>query len=94
MAHILIPIPDADFDATESAVPWRALDTAGHRVSFATPDGAPGTADPIMCSGKGLGPLAPQLMADANGRRACATMLQCAEFQKPLRYADLQTSGF
>lgn len=94
MAHVLIPLPLTDFDPTESAVPWRALVTAGHRVSFATPDGAPGAADPLMCTGKGLGPLAPLLMADANGRQAYAAMLQSAEFQKPLPYADLQSSGF
>jgi len=94
MAHVLIPLPLTDFDPTESAVPWRALVTAGHRVSFATPDGAPAAADPIMCTGKGLGPLAPLLMADANGRQAYAAMLQSPAFQTPLRYADLQSSGF
>lgn len=94
MARILIPLPRTDFDPTESAVPWLALCAAGHAVSFATPEGAPGEADPIMVTGKGLGPLAPLLMADANGRRAYASMASSAEFQKPMPYADIQSSDF
>jgi protease I len=94
MATILIPLPNTDFDPTESAVPWRVLTTAGHTVVFATPDGEPGAADPIMVTGKGLGLLAPLLMADANGRAAYAAMQASAAFQKPLRYADLRCANF
>jgi hypothetical protein len=39
MAAILIPIPDADFDPTETGVPWRTLRQRGHRIVFATPRG-------------------------------------------------------
>lgn len=46
MATILVPIPATDFDPTETAVPWRILAALGHRLVFATPDGAPGRADP------------------------------------------------
>ncbi|MDP2368406.1 type 1 glutamine amidotransferase domain-containing protein [Rhodoferax sp.] len=92
MAKILIPLPSTDFDPTESAVPWLALTQAGHAVSFATPDGEPGEADPIMVGGKGLGPLAPLLMADNNGRKAYAAMASSAEFQRPLRHADVQSA--
>ncbi len=94
MATILIPLPSTDFDPTESAVPWRVLTQAGHTVCFATPDGAPGAADPIMLTGKGLGLLAPMLMADANGRSAYTAMQGSAEFQKPLRYSDLRCADF
>lgn len=94
MAHILIPLPSTDFDPTEAAVPWRALATAGHVVCFATPDGAPAAADPIMLTGKGLGLLAPLLMADGNGRQAYAAMIGSAEFQRPLAYADVRASDF
>jgi protease I len=94
MAKILIPIPSTDFDPTESAVPWQALTAAGHTISFATPDGLPGAADPIMVTGKGLGPLAALLMNDANGRQAYARMAQSAEFLAPLRYSDVRSADF
>lgn len=94
MASILIPIPSTDFDPTEAAVPWRILTTAGHTVSFATPDGAAGAADPLMVTGKGLGPLAPLLMADRHGRKAYALMTRSAEFQRPLRYDAVRSSDF
>ena len=94
MARILIPLPSSDFDPTEAAVPWRALTAAGHVVSFATPDGAPAAADPIMLTGKGLGLLAPLLMADGNGRQAYTAMIGSAEFQSPLTYAQVRASDF
>jgi len=28
-----VPLPDADFDVTEAAVPWKVLTRAGHEVS-------------------------------------------------------------
>src|SRR3546814_9599606 len=48
MAHIFFPLPSRDFDPTEVGVTWRVLTAAGHGVSFATPDGKVGAADPIM----------------------------------------------
>ena len=56
MAHVLIPVPHQDFDPSEVAVPWRILSEAGHRATFATPDGRVASADPIMLSGEGLDP--------------------------------------
>ncbi len=94
MATVLIPLPATDFDPTESAVPWRVLKAAGHTVCFATPDGKPGTADPIMLTGKGLGPLAPLLMANRDGREAYAAMAQSAEFQAPLRYTEVRSANY
>lgn len=92
--QILIPLPAQDFDPTESAVPWRMLRSAGHAVRFATPDGTPGAADPIMLTGKGLGLLAPLLMANRHAREAYAAMQHSPEFQKPLRYRDLHADEF
>ena len=54
--RILFPLPDEDFDPTESAIPWAALTAAGHEVAFATPSGQPARADPRILSGKGFGP--------------------------------------
>lgn len=43
MARVVVPLPDRDFDTTESAVPWKLLTEKGHDVVFATerllPDG-------------------------------------------------------
>ncbi len=94
MATVLIPLPATDFDPTESAVPWRMLVAAGHSVRFATPDGKPATADPIMLTGKGLGPLAPLLMANQDGRDAYAAMAGSAEFQAPLRYTEVRSTNY
>ncbi|MEO8604096.1 MAG: type 1 glutamine amidotransferase domain-containing protein [bacterium] len=94
MATVLIPIPLTDFDPTETAVPWKILRAAGHAVVFATPDGQRGAADPRMVRGTGLGVLAPVLRADANGRAAYAELESCAEFQRPLAYAQIDSAGF
>jgi protease I len=94
MATVLIPIPDRDFDPTETAVPWKTLTAMGHAVHFATPDGRPGQADERMVTGRGLGIFKPMLIADANGQRAYAEMAASQAFQNPLRYADLDAEGF
>ncbi|GAB2563321.1 DJ-1/PfpI family protein [Dyella jejuensis] len=54
MATVLIPLPGMDYDPSEVAVPWRVLSQAGHKIVFATPDGAIASADPLMLSGAGL----------------------------------------
>jgi protease I len=87
-------LPRRDFDPTETGVPWRVLRECGHRVVFATPDGQPGEADPMMVTGKGLGVLARLLKADANGRRAYDEMTQSGEFQKPVVYDEIRETDF
>ena len=87
MATVLVPIPHADFDPTEVAVPWKTLRALGHLVVFATPDGEPGEADKRMLTGRGLSVLAPLLVADANGRRAYAELELSEEFRHPLPYS-------
>ena len=76
MATLLMPLPDSDFDPTESGVPWRTMRDHGHRVVFATPSGRTARADPKMVTGEGLGILSPLLKADANGRSAYLEMEQ------------------
>lgn len=58
MARLLMPLPDRDFDVTESAVPWRMAVDAGHEVVFATQHGgeAP-AADPLLIDGVIFGKL-------------------------------------
>src|SRR5436305_5316874 len=86
MATLLMPVPNSDFDPTETAVPWKILRERGHTVVFATPNGRPGQADPRMITGEGLGILAPLLRADGNGRRAYQEMVQSPEFKNPIPY--------
>ena len=92
MPKVLIPIPAADFDPTEAAVPWKILRSRGIDVVFATPDGKPGQADVRMLTGQGLGLLAPMLKADANGRQAYAEMTASSEFLQPITYAEARVS--
>lgn len=94
MATIVVPIPSTDFDPTETAVPWAMLRAAGHRLCFATPDGRPGRADDRMVNGTGLGPLAPLLRADANGRAAYAALRESPEFSAPLRWDALAATTY
>ncbi|MEO6973844.1 MAG: type 1 glutamine amidotransferase domain-containing protein [Rhodoferax sp.] len=94
MATILVPIPATDFDPTETGVPWQVLAALGHRLVFATPDGAPGRADARMLTGQGLGLLAPMLRADANGRRAYEAMERSDAFRKPQRHQDIRGANF
>jgi protease I len=94
MAILLMPLPNRDFDPTETGVPWRILSERGHRIVFATPDGKRGEADPKMLTGKGLGVLAPFLRADANGRAAYNMMARDSAFQQPLAYERIRVSDF
>jgi putative intracellular protease/amidase len=105
MGTILIPIPDRDFDPTEVAVSWRVLTRAGHRVVFATESGAPGVADDIMVTGRGLDvwsglpglrsvPLIGlMLRANRDGREAYRDMLRSAEYQHPVSWAEATLDG-
>jgi putative intracellular protease/amidase len=105
MGTVLIPIPDRDFDPTEVAVSWRVLTDKGHRVIFATESGAPGVADDIMVSGRGLDiwsalpvlgriPLVGlALRADKNGRAAYAAMVGTQEYRHPVAWSAVTLDG-
>jgi putative intracellular protease/amidase len=105
MATVLIPIPNRDFDPTEVAVSWQVLRANGHRVVFATESGAPGVADDIMVSGRGLDlwsgvPLlgavtvvGRTLRANKDARRAYYDMRQSAEYHNPSSWAQATLDG-
>lgn len=105
MATVLIPIPDRDFDPTEVAVSWKVLTRSGHRVIFATETGAPGVADDIMVTGRGLDiwsalPLLGAipligltLRANKDGRNAYRDMVHSNEFQHPVTWAGASLDG-
>jgi protease I len=84
-----MPIPDHDFDPTETGVPWRTLHLRGHRVVFATPNGKVARADPRMITGEGLGIFAALMKADNNGRSAYEEMSSGEEFRHPIAYDDI-----
>jgi putative intracellular protease/amidase len=105
VATVLIPIPDRDFDPTEVAVSWKVLTRSGHRVIFATETGAPGVADDIMVTGRGLDiwsalPLLGAipligltLRANKDGRNAYRDMVHSNEFQHPVTWAGASLDG-
>jgi putative intracellular protease/amidase len=104
--RVLILLPQRDFDPSEAAVTWQILSDEGHRVAFATPDGAPASADPLMLGGDGLDVwaripvlrkiklLGLLLRANADARRAYARMQQNPAFLHPLRYSDLRLTEY
>jgi putative intracellular protease/amidase len=104
--QVLIPLPQRDFDPSEVAVTWKILTEKGHRVVFATPDGRPATADPLMLSGEGLDlwsriPLLRRikffgllLRANAAARRAYAQLQNDPAFLRPASYADLTVADY
>lgn len=106
MKPVLIVLPASGFDPSEAAIPWQALCRQGERVVFATPQGTPAAADPIMVSGEGLDfwgwiPLLKQvklvgltLRANASARDAWQQMIQSAEFLSPLAYAQVRVEDF
>ena len=85
MARVLCPLPDTDFDPTETAVPWRLLRQAGHEVVFATEAGRVPRCDPLLLTGVVFGKLGAEAPAIADYR----AMQACAEFVAPLRWADI-----
>jgi putative intracellular protease/amidase len=92
---VLIPLPSYGFDPTESSVPWSKLVQAGHRIVFATPDGAPANADRRMLTGQDLPRmLKKSLMAEAEAIALYTRMQATEEFQHPIAYAQIQPDAY
>jgi len=101
-----MPLPRTDFDPSEAAVSWAILAAAGHEVAFATPDGQPASADPVMLSGIGLDwwSLVPGMRrltligrvmrADRNARAAYDELVHNAAFHSPLRHERIDAAQF
>ena len=106
MAKVIIPLPSRDFDPSEVAVSWQILNQDGHQVFFATPDGKPASADPLMLTGEGLDlwGLIPGLKrlkviglllrANVDARKAYSQLVQDKQFNAPFAYADLRSENF
>jgi putative intracellular protease/amidase len=103
---VLIVLPQRDFDPSEVAVTWKVLGDAGNTVIFATPDGRPAAADPLMLSGEELDlwgrvPILRKikllglgLRANGNARRAYASMRTSPSFLKPVSYSTLRVDQY
>ena len=106
MVTVLMPLPACDFDPTEVAVSWQVLSAAGHDVVFATPSGQPGRADELMVTGQGLDPwgalpgvrrlivVGRFLRANADARRAYASLLGDGRFASPLHWGAARRSSY
>jgi putative intracellular protease/amidase len=87
--EICFPLPTRDFDPTETAIPWRTLVDAGHRILFATPDGQPAQADERVLTGRGFAIWQPFLRAGAHAQEVYREMAASPAFQRPISYAEL-----
>ncbi len=87
--RVWMPLPDRDFDVTETAVPWKVLTRAGHEVVFATESGATPVCDPRLLSGVIFGKLGAAPEAQAWYRE----MAESAAFQAPRRWSEVAGSG-
>lgn len=86
-----MPLPDRDFDTTETAVPWRLLTRAGHEVVFATERGGTAPAcDPLLLTGVLFG----QLGAEPEPKAFYQEMRASREFQSPVSWNDLDPKDF
>ena len=70
------------------------LTEAGFDLRFATPNGAPASADPVMVTGQGLGPVKNLLRADRNARDAYARLVDDPSFNQPMAYGDMRETDF
>lgn len=91
---ILMPVPNHDFDPTETAIPWKVLTSKGFKIEFATPNGQTGEADPIMVTGKGLGVWKKVLMAREDAIKAYSEMINSASFKNPKNYSEIKVADY
>jgi putative intracellular protease/amidase len=88
--RILIPLPDHDFDPSESSFPWKVCTERGWKVTFATENGGVAACDPRLLKGPILGPLG----AGPRGLSNYKKMAASPEFQHPIKYADINVDDF
>src|SRR5436305_5444771 len=89
--RVLMPLPDADFDTTEVAVPWKVLRGAGHEVVFATERGGSAPAcDQRLIDGVIFGRLGAEPEAIAFYRE----LQEAPEFGTPIAWDDIEPEAF
>jgi putative intracellular protease/amidase len=90
MARVLVPLPDIDFDPTETAVPWHTLTKAGHEVVFATEKGAVPACDPLLITGVLFG----ELGAKPGPKGLYAEMIASKELKSPITWSAIDPSAY
>ena len=88
--RVWMPLPDTDFDTTESAVPWKVLAEAGHEVVIATEGGAVPACDQKLIDGVIFG----RLGAKPEAIAAYREMEQAPEFRQTVPWATIEPDGF
>lgn len=88
--RLLVPLPDTDFDPTESATPWCECARRGWSTTFATENGVVPRADERLLMGFWRGPLGPF----RDGLRDYQIMAADAAFQHPIRYSDIDPAEY
>jgi putative intracellular protease/amidase len=90
MARIVMPLPDQDYDPTETAVPWKTLTEAGHDVVFATERGTVAACDPLLITGVMFG----QLGAKEEPKKFYAEMIESRPYQTPIMWDAIDASAY
>jgi putative intracellular protease/amidase len=88
--RVWMPLPDTDFDTTESAVPWKLLTEAGHDVVIATEAGAVPACDPRLIDGVIFGKLGAKPEAIAAYRE----MERSPEFRQTVPWGAIEPEQF
>jgi len=90
MKRIWMPLPDHDFDVSESAVPWKVLTRAGHEVVFATERGDRPAADQRLLDGVVFG----KLGAEPEPKAFYHEMAGTTGFRAPRTWAEFAPADF
>jgi putative intracellular protease/amidase len=90
MARVLMPLPDRDFDPTETAVPWRMLTREGHDVVFATEAGGAAPAGDARLLDGSLGGLGPA----AEPRALYDEMTRSPAFANPIAWSAIAPESY
>ncbi|MHC1559218.1 type 1 glutamine amidotransferase domain-containing protein [Actinomycetospora sp. C-140] len=87
---VLVPLPDRDFDTTESSIAWRAFVDAGVEVTFATETGRVAACDQrLLRSG-----FFNWFPAGQDALDAYRAMSSSPAFRSPITYRDIDPADF
>jgi len=89
---VIVPVPDDDFDPTETAVPWKLMKLCGFEVVFATEEGKVGKADHLLTRDEGV--VFGALGAADQAKQFYFEMEKSAEYQNPIRWADIVPANY
>jgi putative intracellular protease/amidase len=87
---ILMPLPDHDFDPTETAIPWKVCKSQGWIVTFSTEYGDVPQADEHKLNG----PLPGLISAGEKARMAYQQMTEDTFYQHPIPYAEINPDRY